>query len=252
MADRAITAQARPERPFLTVVIPVYQGEKVIEDTVDAVQRHARLREWPVEIVLAASQSSDRTLELSREAAATFENVVLLDTTQQFGKGGAVKAGMIAARGEVCCFVDADNAVSFEQIDNAIPLLERYDIVIGSRYVPGGDPGRRSLSRTIVSRGGNVLMRLILGLPYADTRAPLKVFRTPVAKRLFSNSQLLGFGFDSEILFLAKRFGYSVYELPVSWQPFTESTVNVRVEVIRSIAELFQIRWNWLRRRYRS
>jgi dolichyl-phosphate beta-glucosyltransferase len=252
MADMAITTETSSQTPFLTVVIPVYQGEKVIETTVDAVRRHARVRGWPIEIVLAASQSSDRTLELARGAAATFENVVLLDTTEQLGKGEAVRAGISAARGEVCCFIDADNAVSFEQIDNAIPLLERYDIVIGSRYVSGGDPGRRSLSRTIVSRGGNVLMKLILGLPYADTRAPLKVFRGPVAKRLFLNSQLRGFGFDSEILFLAKRFGYSVHELPVSWQPFTESTVNVRVEVIRSIAELIQIRWNWLSGRYRS
>jgi dolichyl-phosphate beta-glucosyltransferase len=243
---------AGADRPFLSVVIPVYRGEKVIRSTIDAVERHARERRWDVEIVVAASDGGDRTLECAREVATNYDNVVVLDTTAQFGKGGAVKAGMMVARGEACCFIDADNAVSFDQIGRGLPLLERHDIVIGSRYVPGGDPGRRRLSRTVVSRGGNLLMKLALGLPYADTRAPLKIFRGEVAKRLFAASRLRGFGFDSEILFLARRFGYSTYELPVSWQPFDESTVNIRVEVLRSFAELIEIRWNWLRGRYRD
>jgi dolichyl-phosphate beta-glucosyltransferase len=245
-----VSAGTPAETPFLSVIIPVYRGEKVIQSTIDAVQSHARERGWDIEIVVGASDGGDRTLDLGREAAAKYDNVVLLDTTGQSGKGGAVKAGMIVARGEVCCFIDADNAVSFDQIDRALPLLDRYDIVIGSRYVLGGDPGRRRLSRTLVSRGGNLLMKLVLGLPHADTRAPLKLFRREVAKRLFAVSRLRGFGFDSEVLFLARRFGYTVYELPVTWKPFPESTVNIRVQVLRSVAELVEIRWGWLRGRY--
>jgi len=245
-----VTTRAGGNRPFLSVVIPVYRGEKVISSTIEAIERHASERQWEIEIILATSEGGDRTLELGREAVARYDNVHLLDTTAQFGKGGAVKAGMMAARGDVCAFIDADNAAPFEQIEKGLPLLGRYDIVIGSRYVPGGDPGRRRLSRTVVSRAGNLAIKLVLGLPYADTRAPLKIFRGEVAKRLFAASRLRGFGFDSEVLFLAKRFGYSVAELPVSWQPFEESTVNVRVEVFRSVAELIQVRWNWLRGRY--
>jgi dolichyl-phosphate beta-glucosyltransferase len=238
--------------PFLSVVVPVYRGENVIGPTIEAVERHASRRRWEIEVIVAATGSGDRTREIVREAVAAYGNVVLLDATAQFGKGGAVKAGMAVARGEICCFIDADNAVSFDQIDRALPLLGRYDIVIGSRYVPGGDPGRRSVARTVVSRGGNVLMQLVLGLPYADTRAPLKVFRRDAAKRLFGACRLLGFGFDSEVLFLAGRFGYTVNELPVRWNPFEESTVDIRVEVVRSLFELLQIRWNWLRGRYRE
>jgi dolichyl-phosphate beta-glucosyltransferase len=241
---------AEAEKPFLSVVVPVYRGESVIGSTIEAVQRHAHEHAWDIEIILAASEGGDRTLVLARAAAVTHDNVVFLDTTAQFGKGGAVKAGMMAARGQVCAFIDADNAVSFDQIAQALPLLDRCDIVIGSRYVPGGDPGQRKLSSTLVSRGGNLLMKVVLGLPYADTRAPLKVFRSDVAKRLFAVSRLRGFGFDSEVLFLANRFGYSVYELPVRWQPFEESTVNVRTEVVRSLAELIEIRWSWARGRY--
>lgn len=237
-------------RPFLSVVIPAYRSEKVIGSTIEAVEQHANQRRWEIEVIVAASGSGDRTRDIAQEAAVSYGNVVVLDTTEQFGKGGAVKAGMAAARGEICSFIDADNGVSFEQIDRALPLLGRYDIVIGSRYLPGGDPGRRSILRTLVSRGGNLLMQLALGLPYADTRAPLKVFRRDVAKRLFGASQLRGFGFDSEVLFLAGRLGYTVYELPVTWHPLEETTVNVRVEVVRSLLELLQVRWNWVRGRY--
>jgi glycosyltransferase involved in cell wall biosynthesis len=245
-----VTATPGSGQPFLSVVIPVYRGEKVIRQTIEAVERHASRRGWEIEIIVAVSESGDRTRELAEAAMATYSNVVVLDATAQFGKGGAVKSGMAVARGKICCFIDADNAVSFEQIDRALPRLGRYDIVIGSRYVTGGDPGRRSMARTAVSRGGNLLMQLVLGMPYADTRAPLKLFRKDVAKRLFAASRLRGFGFDSEILFLAGRFGYTVDELPVRWAPFEESTVDIRVEVVRSLWELLQIRWNWLRGRY--
>jgi dolichyl-phosphate beta-glucosyltransferase len=243
-------AIASDDQPFLSVVVPVYRGEKVIGPTIEAVERHASRRGWEIEVIVAVSGSGDRTREIAHEAVAAYGNVVLLDATAQFGKGGAVKSGIAVARGEICCFIDADNAVSFDQIDGALPLLDRYDIVIGSRYVPGGDPGRRSVQRTVVSRGGNLLMQLVLGLPYADTRAPLKVFRKDAAKRLFEASRLPGFGFDSEVLFLAGHFGYTVNELPVRWDPFEESTVDIRVEVVRSLLELLQIRWNWFRGRY--
>ena len=80
---------------------------------------------------------------------------------------------MAEARGEFRCFIDADNGVSFEQIDGAFELSDRYDIVIGSRYMEGGEHGKRALSKTIMSRGGNLLFKLILGLDYTDTRAPM-------------------------------------------------------------------------------
>ena len=235
---------------FLSVVIPAYRGERVLRGTIDAVEAHAAARGWEIEVIVAASGGRDATWVVAQDAADAYADVVVLDTSAQFGKGGAIKAGMAVARGRFCCFVDADNGVSFDQVDAALPLLATYDVVIGSRYVAGGDAGRRSIARTVVSRGGNLLMKLVLGLAYADTRAPLKVFRRDVAKRLFAASRLRGFGFDTEILFLAGRLGYSVRELPVTWKAFDETTVDVRVEVFRSLFELVQIRWYALRGLY--
>lgn len=167
------------------------------------------------------------------------------------GKGSAIERGMASARGEYRCFIDADNGVSFEQIDGAFELINRYDIVIGSRYTEGGSHGKRPLAKTIMSRGGNVLFRLILGLDYTDTRAPMKLYRAHVAEELFPRLRLRGFGFDTELLFLARKLGYSVSEYPVSWEEGRSSTVSFRRDAIVSILELFQVRWYWLTRRYR-
>lgn len=238
--------------PLLSVVIPVYEGASVIRGTIDAVQAHAAQRGWAIEIVVGFSRGGDRTEDELHRACADFDNVKVVDTTADFGKGGAVREAMRHANGAIRCFIDADNGVSFDQIDTALELLERYDLVVASRYMAGGSAGTRSLARTVLSRGGNLLFRLVLGLRFADTRAPLKVFRGDVADRLFSALRLNGFGFDTELLFLAGRLGYRIVEFPVRWESGNESKVNVPIDAVRSIMELGQIRVNWARGSYRA
>lgn len=236
--------------PFLSVVIPVFEGERVIRRTIDAVEEHAARRGWSIEIVVGFSRGRDQTTEILRQACADYENLTVVDTTAHHGKGGAVKGAMARTRGKVRCFIDADNGASFDQIDAALELLDGDDIAIGSRYIPRGSAGKRTISRTILSRGGNLLIRLLLGLRYSDTRAPLKVYRGAVADRLFPALRLSGFGFDSELLFLAEKLGYRIVEFPVRWESGGETTVRVRRDAVRSIAELLQVRWFWWRGRY--
>jgi dolichyl-phosphate beta-glucosyltransferase len=238
------------ETPYLSVVVSAYGSASVIASTLEAVVDHVAERGWQGEVLPVV----DRTAPVAAvvgDVAAKYPEVrpVLIDSPQ--GKGGAIQHGMAEARGEFRCFIDADNGVSFEQIDGAFELSDRYDIVIGSRYMEGGQHGKRALSKTIMSRGGNLLFKLILGLDYTDTRAPMKLYRGHAAEDLFPRLRLTGFGFDTELLFLAKRFGYSVSEYPVSWEPGAESTVSFRRDAIVSILELFQVRWYWLTRRYR-
>jgi dolichyl-phosphate beta-glucosyltransferase len=238
------------EGPFLSVVIPAFEGERVIRQTIDAVQRHAAKRGWAIEIVVGFSRGRDRTEEVLAAARSDYSNMTVVDTTAEFGKGGAVRGAMAATRGRVRCFIDADGGVSFDQIDGALELLKQYDIAVGSRYMPGGSAGRRPLARVVLSRGGNLLMRLVLGLRSTDTRAPLKVYRGAVADRLFPALRLNGFGFDSEFLFLAGKLGYRIVEFPVEWKSGESSSVRVRRDAVRSIFELFEIRWWWLSGHY--
>jgi dolichyl-phosphate beta-glucosyltransferase len=239
------------ERPFLSVVVPAYRAGAVLRPTIDAVERHAVTRRWELEVIVVTSGGDERTSAIAREAARDYQDVVVLDARANVGKGGALKLGMRAARGTVCCFIDADNAVPFDQIDVALPLLDDSDVAIASRYMVGAEPGKRRLARRVLSRGGNLLIKLLLGLPYTDTRAPLKVFRSDAAKELFERIRLRGFGFDSELLFLAGRYGYRVTEFPVRFHEDGESTVRVPTAAVSSIIELLQVRWYWLRGRYR-
>lgn len=238
------------EQPFLSVVIPVFEGERVVRSTIDAVEAHATLRGWPIEIVVGYTRGVDRTGEILDQACRDYPNVSVVDTTEHFGKGGAVRGAMARTTGRVRCFIDADSGVSFDQIDRALELVAEYDIVMGSRYIPGGSAGRRSFGRVVMSRGGNLLMRVFLGLPFADTRAPLKVYRGDVADRLFPMLRLDGFGFDTELLFLAGKLGFRVLEVPVRWESGGETTVRIRRDAVRSVLELFQIKWHWIRGSY--
>ncbi len=231
--------------PLLSVVIPVFEGERVIRGTIEAVQAHAATRGWPIEIVVGFSRGRDATREVLEQARRDHPNLTVVDTTAQFGKGGAVRGAMACTSGRMRCFIDADNAASFDQIDRALELIEHHDVAIGSRYIEGGSAGRRSLGRVVLSRGGNLLMRLVLGVRSTDTRAPLKVYRGDVADRLFPLLRLNGFGFDTEFLFLAGKLGYRVIEFPVRWDSGGSTSVKIPRDAARSIVELFQILWYW-------
>jgi dolichyl-phosphate beta-glucosyltransferase len=236
--------------PYLSVVISAYGSANLIWSTLEAVVRHLAERGWEAEVLPVVARN-EPAAALVDDFASTHPEVRPILIDHPAGKGGAIQRGMAEARGEYRCFIDADNGVSFEQIDGAFRLIDRYDIVIGSRYMEGGRHGKRALSKTIMSRGGNLLFRLILGLDYTDTRAPMKLYRGSVADDLFPKLRLKGFGFDTELLFLAKRLGSTVCEYPVSWDPGDESTVDFRRDAIVSILELFQVRWYWLTGSYR-
>jgi dolichyl-phosphate beta-glucosyltransferase len=238
------------DAPSLSVVISAYGSASFIWSTLEAVTRHLAERDWDAE-VLPVVDRNELVAVLVDDFASKHPVVRPVFIDNAAGKGRAIQQGMAKARGEYRCFIDADNGVSFGQIDGAFELIDRYDIVIGSRYMEGGVHGKRTLSKTIMSRGGNLLFRLILGLDYTDTRAPMKLYRGSVADALFPKLRLRGFGFDTELLFLAKRLGFTVREYPVSWNAGDESTVNFRRDAIVSILELFQVRWYWLTGRYR-
>ena len=238
--------------PYLSVVIPAVRASRFIVSTLAAVDGHSRKREWQVEIILTVQRAgTDGTREALSRIESKYENLEIIEVDHEPGKGWAIKHGMSKARGEYRCFIDADNGAPFEQIDGALKLIEEFDIVIGSRYMRGGEHGKRSLAKTILSRGGNLMFRLVLGLKFTDTRAPLKLYRGVAADRLFPLLRISEFGFDTELLFLAQRFGYTITEYPVRWEAGDETTVNFRTEAVRSNLELFQIRWYWWRGYYK-
>ncbi len=231
---------------YLSIIIPGRNEEKRLGKTLDAVYQHLKKKDYIAEVIYVDGGSTDRTLELVEEKKKMFDNFHLIaegpKISKHGGKGLAVKLGMLAAVGKYRCFIDSDNGAPFEQIDRLFEQIDKYDIVIGSRYINGRGQTERGLLRTIISRGGALVFKIVLGETLKDTRCPLKLFRGDVAQRLFHLQKLYGFGFDTEIFAIAKKLKCSVLEIPVEFHDVAGSKVGFK-DTIKSFWEVFQIKW---------
>lgn len=228
----------------LSVIIPARDEERRLPLSLEAVATHLSVLECECEVIVVDAGSKDATAAVAasyRDRIPNLRVISVADTGSRNNKGLAVRTGMLAASGEIRCFVDSDNGAPFDQIDALLPLLGEYDVVIGSRYVPGGDPGRRSVPRRIVSRGGNLVFRLLLGIRQQDTHCPLKLYSAEAARMLFGLSRIDGLGFDVEVLAIAAANGLRVAEVPVHWNDVEGSTVRMRT-VLEAFAEVARIR----------
>jgi glycosyltransferase involved in cell wall biosynthesis len=192
--------------------------------------------------------SKDNTAEIVRNMAARMiRNLKLIDLRDNSGKGGAVRQGMLLSSGKVRLFTDADNSTSIDHFEKMMPFFkEGYDIVIGSRAVKGAklDPPE-PIYRQIPGKLGNLVFQAVLGLWGTwDTQCGFKAFTDEAAEQVFKISKVPGWGFDAEVLILAKRLGYKTKEIPVHWVNDTRSHVRASA-YLKVFAETFKIRW-WL------
>ena len=228
--------------PSLSVVIPAWNEEARLPDALDEVTAYLDANYPDAELIIASDGSSDETESITREfaAARTSSRVRLLSLPHR-GKGHAVKMGMLEATGDVRLFMDVDMAVPVETIKLFVQATQNAQVVIGSRSIAGAERSGEPLSRRV---GGQVVgraTRLILGLSsVTDTQCGFKAFQASAADALFGAQRVDGFGFDAEILFLARRWGMSIRELPVQWRYGEMSTVRLHhgpqtlAEVIRT------------------
>lgn len=237
----------------LSVIIAARNEESRLPPTLEAVARHIDDKGMDAEVIVVDAGSTDSTAAVAESFRPRFARLSVLaveDTGIRCNKGLAIRRGMLAATGDVRCFIDADNGAPFSQIERLLGALDDADVVIGSRYVPGGDPGRRSVTRMFVSRAGNLVFRFLLGVPQRDTHCPLKLFRAAAADALFSRSLIDGLGFDAEILAIAPRLGLRVAEVPVAWRAIEGSKVGWAT-IIESLTEVRVIRRNLASGAYR-
>jgi glycosyltransferase involved in cell wall biosynthesis len=226
----------------LSVVIPAFREEESIASTIDRVRSELAGigAEGGLEVVVVDDGSPDDTAGRAREGGADL--VIRLE--QNSGKGAAVRAGMLAARGRCVAFTDADLSYAPAQIVGLLTRIEDgWDVVVGSR--------KHTETRTLVENrrlreiGGrviNMFTSLVLLGQYRDTQCGLKAFRSDVAQLVFSRSVINGFAFDVEVFHLVERYRLSLDELPVELVNSQRSTVRVARDAVRLIRDLFRIR----------
>ena len=236
--------------PYLSVVIPAYNEEGRIGTALAKIRAYLATQEYSAEIIVVENGSTDRTASIVVAAAAEPGTPVRLIQLPRPGKGGAVRAGMLAARGQYRFFADADLSMPIEQLSRFLPpALGDADIAIASREAPGarriGEPAYRHL----MGRVNNLIIRLVAVNGFDDTQCGFKLFRAEAAEWLFRHQRILGWGFDIEILLLAKRRGYRIIEVPIDWYRGDQSKVRPVRDTFAMLSETFRIRLNaWLGR----
>lgn len=249
--DSEVTPSSDAQRPFVSIVIPAYNEEARLPESLAQIAAFAERQPFPVEVVVVDNNSKDRTHAIVEQFAAKAPYVrPLFEGTQ--GKGAAVRTGMLAARGEYRFICDADLSMPIDEIVRFLPpQLTDFDVAIGSREAPGAVRYDEPWHRHVMGRVFNTIVLMFAVHGFQDTQAGFKMFRAEVAEALFPLQTLNGWSFDVEILFIAQKRGYRIVEVPIHWY----YKANTRIHPIRDSIDMFldvlRIRRNALRGRYR-
>jgi dolichyl-phosphate beta-glucosyltransferase len=241
--------------PELSIVVPAYNEEARLPRSLALLRDYLASRGVEgdqAEIIVVDDGSTDSTAQIVQEWSRQLPSVRLVSNGQNRGKGTSVRHGMLEARGRVALFTDADLSAPIEEADKLFTALKAgNDVAIGSRALD------RSLISTHQSRlrefAGiifNGFVRLFTGLPFHDTQCGFKAFLREPSRLVFEQQRVERFGFDPEILFLAKRHGLRTVEIPVRWAHDPATKVHVLRDSLLMFRDLFVIRWNWLLGRY--
>ncbi len=235
------------DRPHLSVLIPAFREERRIAATLHEIIVFLHRQPYTSECIVVDDGSDDDTCAvIGRVRAETGYPIQLERHTVNRGKGAAVQTGMQLARGAYTLFTDADNATPIAEAQKLLAAAAAgADIAIGSRYVSGSDVRKRqSVLRRFMSRGGNALFRLMLGLRLHDTRCGFKLFTATARQTVFPRQTLARWGFDTEILVIAALHGLRIVEVPVVWYDRERSTIHPVRDSLRSFHELYCIARN--------
>jgi dolichyl-phosphate beta-glucosyltransferase len=239
-------------RPNYSIIIPAYNESARVGATLQRVLAHVEDRGWDAEIIAVDDGSRDDTAEIIRGYALKDNRLRLLQNPGNRGKGYSVRNGMLHGRGEILLFSDADLSSPIEEADKLFAAIaEGADVAIGSRWL------RRDLQtqpqpfhRQIFGRIFNLMLRISLGLHFKDTQCGFKAFTHRAARTMFPLQTIERWGFDPELLYLARRLGLKVVEVPVAWAHSEGTRISPLRDGARMFIEMLKIRWNGLTGKY--
>lgn len=242
------------EKPYISVVIPAYNEEPNFQKgTIDEVPKYLAKQDYSYEILIVDDGSSDNTATLGEAFAKKHRYVRLIKNPHQ-GKAETVKTGVEEAIGEYILFTDFDQATPISEVEKLMTHFPEYDIVIGSRQLPGAKREKEPIHRHIMGLVFNLVVQFIAVRGIWDTQAGFKAFKGDTAKELFSQLKVYGKGkqvtgalvtaFDVELLFIAKKRKYKIKEVPIEWHHVATSRVDPIKDSLRMLRDVIRIRMN--------
>jgi dolichyl-phosphate beta-glucosyltransferase len=237
----------------ISVIIPAYNEESRIQPTIERTHSYIKEKFREFEIIVVDDGSTDNTVSVVEGLGRIRDNIGLIHYPENSGKGYAIKTGVLASRGDFLLTCDADQSTPAEELEKLLPFLQKgFDIAIGSRGLRESDiVVRQPWYRERMGKTFNMLVRTLVIRGFRDTQCGFKLFRGDVARKLFSKSLISGFSFDVEILFLAKKEGFRIKEVPVKWLNSPNSRVRIFRDSLKMFIELFKIRAYWLSGKYK-
>lgn len=241
--------------PELSIVIPSFNEELRLPATLERIATYLASSTHPgrraAEVLVVDDGSRDGTARVAESFAGRFASLRVLRNETNRGKGYSVRRGMLEARGEQVLFTDADLSAPIEEADKLLDGLRANDVAIGSRAL---DPSliavHESPFREFAGKTFNRIVRVVLRLPFVDTQCGFKAFRRERCRIIFEQQRIERFGFDPELLYLARHHGLRAVEIPVRWSHSPATKVNMLRDSVQMFADIFAIRWNALCGRY--
>jgi dolichyl-phosphate beta-glucosyltransferase len=236
---------------LLSIIIPAHNEENRLPESLVKIDDFLSQQTYTYEVIVVENGSSDDTVGVVQRFAARkpYVKLMVVDTR---GKGLAVKSGMLAARGAFRFICDADLSMPIEEIAKFLPASqgagtcrESFDVAIGSREAPGAVRYDEPWHRHFMGRVLNIIIKLFAVRGFEDTQCGFKMFSGSAAGDLFRVQTLNGIGFDIELLFVAKKRGYTILEIPVNWYFSAESRMRLFSDSLTALLEIIEIRRNW-------
>ncbi len=228
---------------MLTIIIPAYNEEKVIEQTTKEYLNFFKEQVSEVEILIIPNGCTDKTVGIVNTLTKKYPHVKSV-TSSVASKGNAIIEGFKHATGDIICYVDADNSTKPEMLLTLIKELDDVDCVMGSRWLKEAKILKKQpLLRRIASRGYNVLVRLMLNLQFTDTQVGGKVFKRKAIQKILPELKPYTWGFDVAILVLLKKYHFKIKEVPMTWSNDEDSKLKMRKAIPKMLKELVQIKF---------
>ncbi len=235
--------------PFLSIIIPAHNEEHRLPPSLTEIDSYLRQQPYDAEVIVVENGSIDRTYDVAMAFADTCKYVRVIQSPDNMrGKGLAVKQGMLAACGQWRFICDADLSMRIEDLSQFLPpAANGYDMLIASREAPGARRVDEPEYRHLIGRVNNWIIKLAAINDFEDTQCGFKMFSRNAAEDLFGVQRMNGIGFDVELLFIAKRRGYRIKEVPITWYYDAYSTMKLWDDSVKMLKEILEIRQNWRR-----